>query len=146
GLAVDPDLPAGEPLDAAHPVGALGAAATLRPGQGHDLAAAHIEVDAANHVIAGAVDTEPHVPDLGSGVGLGELGADGASNHLADQIVGTQVCCVHRVHEAAVLQDGDPVAQIEDLFQPVGDVEHGNAALLQPPYQGVEQLDLVVRQ
>src|SRR5699024_3320729 len=67
-------------------------------------------------------------------------------DHLADQIVGTQVCCVDRVHEAAVLQDGDPVAQVEDLFQPVGDVEHGNAALLQPPDQGVEQLDLVVRQ
>ena len=40
--------------------------------------------------------------------------------------------------------DEDVVEEVEDLLEPVGDVEDRDAAVGQPPDDGVEQPDLVV--
>ena len=44
----------------------------------------------------------------------------------------------------AVLEHGDGVAEVEDLLEPVGDVDDADAALGEPGDDAVEQLDLVV--
>ncbi len=46
----------------------------------------------------------------------------------------------------AVLEDGDGVGQVEDLLEPVGDVEDAHAAFAQTGDDPVEDLDLVVGQ
>ena len=76
----------------------------------------------------------------------GKYVRDRPAHHLADELVGRDVADVGGVDEGAVLEDGDPVAQVEDLLEPVRDVEDRDAALAQPLDEGVEQLDLVVGQ
>ncbi|GAB3981986.1 hypothetical protein GCM10027615_63730 [Plantactinospora veratri] len=65
---------------------------------------------------------------------------------MSHQFVGGGVHGVHGGHPAAVLQDRDPAGQVEDLGEPVRDVQQADAPLLEPAYQAVQQLDLVVGQ
>ena len=51
---------------------------------------------------------------------------------------------VHGGDPPAVLEHGDPVGEVEDLGEPVRDVQEADAALLEPAHERVEQLDLVV--
>ena len=137
-------MPLGEGGDSEEAVGDLGAAAALEAGEGDDLAAAHLEADVAEHRVPGAAHREASLAGPGAGPRLGEERADGAADHLADELVPGDVSGVDRVDEDAVLQDGDPVAQVEDLLEPVRHVQHRNAAVAQPVHEVVEQLDLVV--
>jgi hypothetical protein len=123
---------------------AIGAARALQAREADDLAGAHVEVDRVDEVVAAAGDLEPGPTGLGAGQACGELGLDAAPDHLGDQVVGGDVGGGDGVDQAAVLEDGDPVAQVEDLLEPVGDVEDGGAALAQAADEAVEEFDLGV--
>ena len=64
-----------------------------------------------------------------SGYSDGHLPAD----HRGDELVLVVVRHRAALRQAAVAQDGDPVADREHLLQAVGDVEHGHALLPEPP-------------
>ena len=68
-----------------------------------------------------------------------------AADHHPHQLAGANRGAGDGVDPAPVLEDGDPPRQLEDLFQPVRDVEHGQTALLQEPHPLEEGVDLVRR-
>ena len=123
----------------------LGAAGALEPGDADDLAGAQGEVDAVDVPVAGAAQLEPGLADLGAR----ELGRGRTTRSAGPTISRTSVGVVELAGGpggdlAAVLEDGDRVAEVEDLLEPVGDVEDRDAARGEPPDDRVEQLDLVV--
>jgi hypothetical protein len=87
------------------------------------------------------LDLEHRAADLGLELReeLGELAAD----HAAHELVGVHVGRAPVVRDLAVAQDGDGVADREDLVEPVGDEEHAGAALLERSDHPEEPLDLV---
>ncbi len=146
GLAVDRDGAAGEGFDAEDRLGDLGAARALEPGEADDLAGADLEVDAVDLGVAAAGDGEADLAGLGAGQRFGEDGLDPAADHGGDQFVGGDVGGVDGGDALAVLEDGDAVAQVEDLAEPVGDVQDRHALVAEALDEAVEQFDLGVGQ
>ncbi len=139
-------LAAGERADAEDRLEQLGAAGALEPGDAHDLAGAQGQVDAVDVAVAGAAQLEPGLADLGALDRVGEERGDRATDHQPDQRGVVEVGGRLGRDLLAVLEDGDRVAEVEDLLEPVGDVEDGDAALGEAADDGVEELDLVVGQ
>ena len=138
-------LAARERVDAEERLDELGAAAALQAGDPHDLAGSQFQVDAVDVAVAGTAQFEARLaerrcPPRPPGKYVG----DGAADHAAHQFVGVELGGRAARHECAVLQHGDGVAEVEDLLEPVRDVEDRDAARLQPAHDRVEQLDLVV--
>ncbi len=139
-----PDLAAREPFDAEQRVRHLGAATALKAGQRGDLSSPQLEVDAIELIIAAAGHPQPDVPGYRPGKLVGIEARDRPAHHLADQLVGGDRGRVHCVDQGSVLEDRHPVGEVEDLLEPVGDVEDRHAALPQPLDQAVQELDLLV--
>ena len=124
----------------------LGAARALEPGQADDLPGADREVDPVDVRVAGAGQREADLADLGAGDLVGEVRRQRPADHLPHQRGLGQPARRTGADLAAVLEDGDRLAEVEDLLEPVGDVEDRHAAGLEPLDDRVEELDLVVGQ
>ena len=96
-------------------------------------------------VVPGA-DGEPDRPPVVRAGPVRVVAGQFPADHVPHQLVRAGVRGGHRGHPAAVLQNGDPAGQVEDLGEPVRDVQQPDAPLLEPAHQPVEQLDLVVGQ
>ena len=144
GRPVDAHRSAGEGLDAEHPFHQLGASGTLQPGDADDLPGAEREGDAVDVGVAAAVEFEPRVPHRRTLDRIREVRLDGAADHAPHELVRGQGRGLVGRDERAVLEDRDAIAQVEDLLQPVRDVDHGDAAGGEPADDRVEQLDLAV--
>ena len=141
---VEQQLAARERGDAEERLDELGATGALQAGDADDLAGAQLEVDVVDVAVAGAAQLEARLAEHGALLGLGEVRGDRAADHAAHQLVGVELRGRAARDERAVLQHGDGVAEVEDLLQPVRDVEDRDAARLEAAHDRVEQLDLVV--
>ena len=134
-----------------------GDAGAEQPGDADDLARAHLQGHAgqapAGESETRSVDVEHHALQLRlapsrprallAGPGAGQRGRArpcASPDHRGDQVVLGELGGRRGQHQLAVAQHGDVLADLEDLFQVVGDVEDGHAAggelphaLEQPP-------------
>jgi len=107
--------------------GDLGPARTRDAGQGHDLA----RVDGQVHVAEAAVGPRqaPHLKDRLAPFDVllvehfGQLAADHEVDDALDACLGHR----HAACEPAVAKDDDAVGDLEDLLQPVRDVDDRHA-------------------
>ena len=76
------------------------------------------------------------------GLELGVHGRELAADHPAHEVVRGHLRGRAVVGDRAVAQDGDRVADGEDLVQAVGDEQHGRAALAQRAHDAEQPLDL----
>ena len=146
GCPATRDLAAGEGPDAEDALEQLGATGALQAGQPDDLAGVDGQVDGVDVPVAAAAELEAGLADRGALQLVGEEGGDGAPDHEPHDGGLVELARGAGVDERAVLEDGDRVAEVEDLLEPVGDVEDRDAAVGQPPDDGVEEPDLVVGQ
>src|SRR5215217_42795 len=130
----DPDLfPAHEYLagvrrtDAEDGLRQLGAARPDEPGEAQDLAAAQRQVHGLELTLAGqSPDLEGHL--AGAARAPGEELAQGPAHHEADQLLGVQFGGGRGGDVPAVAQHGDAVGYLEDLLQPMRDVDDAHVA------------------
>src|SRR3954452_561157 len=123
-LAVDLDLAAVDRVGAEDRAQELAATRAQQPRDAADLAGAPLEVDRRRRTRRlQAADGEPRLADRAVRRRIQRL--DLAAHHRGDQRVLVEVA--HRLarDEAAVAQDGDPVADLEHLLEVVGHVHHG---------------------
>ena len=127
-----------------HNVGALG---THQPGNAQNLAPTQVE----GHILDGRLVTGRQPPnlqhDLGRLVGLlREALAQFTTDHHLDDIIEGQTRDRSRVDPLAVAQDGDLIADAEDLVHLVRDVDDPAAAILQLLNDAEEMVDLLLGQ
>ena len=144
--AVEGDRAAGHGVDAEDGLEELGASGTLQPGDADDLAGPDLEGHAVDVAVADAGQREPHVADGDVDGLVGEVRRQRAADHQAHELGLGQLGGRPGGHVLAVLEDGDRRAELEDLLQPVRDVDDRDAAVGEAPDDGVEELDLVVGQ
>src|SRR5690606_34985878 len=126
----------------------LRAAGADQPGEPDDLAGA----DAQRHVLEGAGQRQAlHPQDLrpvvvrGPRGTLGEDVLDVPAGHQRHDLVGGGGAGGKPDGDGpAALEDGDPAADLADLLQPVGDVDHRDAGGGQLPDDAEQVADLVV--
>ncbi len=109
-------------------------------GQRDDLAGPHLEAD----VEEDAFPRETLDIENGLAGGMVRHHAFGklTSDHRAHQIVGVEALELAGEDEPAVAENRDSLAECEDLFEPVGDEEHGDAGLVQRGGHLEEAVDL----
>ena len=128
-VAVEQHLAAGERADAEDRLEQLGAAGALEPGDADDLAGAQGEVDAVDVPVAGAAQLEPRLADLGAGrPGRGRTDEIERPTISRTRPASSSSAAGCGGDLLAVLEHGDRVAEVEDLLEPVGDVDDGDAA------------------
>lgn len=129
-LAVEVDLARVPAVDAEDGPRHLRAAGADEAGQADDLAAADVEGDIGEDALAGQpahAQRDLARLDLLLRVQLRQVAAD----HAADQVVLGHALDRFAGDPGAVAQGGDPLADLEDLLQTVGDEEDGGALLAQ---------------
>jgi hypothetical protein len=129
------------PVDAEDRPRHLAAPGPDQPGQGDDLAGPDGEGDVGEHALAGEpVHGEQRLArcDLLARRPFGQLPAD----HGPDQVARDQALELPAEHLPAVAHHGDPLAQREDLFQPVRDEQDGGARGAQRPHHVEEPVHL----
>ena len=89
-------------------------------------------------------ELEPRLADLGALEPVGEERGDRAADHQPHELGVVELGGRAGGDLAAVLEHRDRVAEVEDLLEPVRDVEDRDAARGEPRDDRVEQLDLVV--
>ena len=105
-------------------------------GDADDLAGAHLEVDGVDLRTVEAAHLEHDVSGLGDA--RREDGVDRPSGHRRDDRLGGGVGDQSLGDDPPVAQDRERVADLQHLVEAVGDVQDGDAALLQLTH-GVEQ-------
>ncbi|CAI7638077.1 unnamed protein product, partial [Penicillium discolor] len=143
-LPVDPHGAAGEGLDAEHALHQLGAPRPLEPGHPDDLPRTERQRHRVHVGVPAAVELESGRADRRAGHRVGEVRLDRPPHHPAHELVGGQRRGLVRGNEGAVLEDRDPVAEVEDLLQPVRDVDDGDPSGREPADDRVQQLHLAV--
>ncbi len=128
GLPVQKDLTAVLGVYAEDGPGGLGPPGAHQPGKAHDLALVEGEVDVPHH------PPGVEVPDLEDLFALlagdpGELFLDLPAHHIGNDLIQGHVLEVHGGDVLAVTHDGDPVYDVLQLLQSVGDI-HDPAALV----------------
>ena len=150
------DVPAGWPRTHTSPVACavqaedrardLRAPGADQPGKAEHLAGAQRERDVAEaHGARQALDTEQLLARLGAHVRRKVFFEPAADHHL-DERGPIDLGGGPRRHVPSVAQHRDGVAELEDLFEPVADVDARDAALAQPADDRVEPLGFVLRQ
>ena len=124
--AVDPELAALERIDPEDAARDLGAAGADEARQADDLAAAELERDVREDAAARQpFGLEHDVADLG--VLLREERVERAADHQPDDLALRELGRRPRLDVPAVAEDGDGVGDRGDLFEPVADVDDGDA-------------------
>ena len=142
GFAVQDDLAAvGGDItkDAVHN---LRASRAHQAGNAQHLARFHGEGDVLKQAVFGQMlDFQHRVADVAV---PGRIAlADVPANHHADNVIDIRLSDGLRCNEAAVAQDGDTVAELKNLFQPVGDIDNGDALAPQIPRHPEQNLRLL---
>ena len=99
-------------------------------GKAQNLAFVQLEGDVFHAVAAELVHLQ-HYLRAGSYILHGVILRKGAAHHQLDKALLVGILNVQGVDILAVPQDGDPVADFEQLLQPVGDVNYRHALTLQ---------------
>jgi hypothetical protein len=123
---------------AEHRASQVGAAGSVQSGHADDLARAQLEVDVPDAAAGTAAHGQPNRPGFACPfrkVVRRELPAD----HELDQLAGRHGADLPGGDQLAVLEHAHPVGQLEHLGQPVGDVEHGEAAVDQLAHPGEQR-------
>lgn len=152
-MTVHLDLAGGGGQGAVDGLDGLGASGAEQPGQAEDLTGAHGQGD----VVEPAGDVEPLDGELGGrlGGGVGAFEAGGAlvgdlldvsAEHQRDEAAPVEFGHGAGVDDAAVAQDGEVVADLPQLVEPVGDEDEGLAGVAQSADDGEEGLDLAALQ
>ena len=97
-------------------------------------------------VAADVLQLQHHLALVHAGLALGVLLGHLAAHHHADQLIHGGLGRNQGIHIFAVADDLDAVGQAEDFLQAMGDVDDGDAALLEQLHNLEHALDLVVRQ
>jgi hypothetical protein len=117
-----------------------------QPCQPDDLTASDGQVDVVQDTLAVEVpDGHRHFP-LGSREFPGEEPLDVSPHHRLDDGVHARVLHIHGGNPFSVPQDRDPIPDLEDLLQSMGDIDDTDTAGLQPLDRRKELLDLAGRQ
>ena len=129
GLAVHNQFTGCLGIHAENGPGGLGAAGTHQAGKAHDLAGIHFKVDITDQVTGVQI---LHLEDLLALFTLdpGELLLDFAADHVGNDGIHRGTCEIHRGDVLTVTHDGDPVNNVLQFFQTVGDVN--DAAAVRP--------------
>ena len=143
-LAAEAHLAAVAVVDPEEDPGDLGAAGAHEPGEPEDLAGTHGEPDIAEDAHPGqAAHLEQDVADRV--LHLGEQ-RHRPADHVADEVGRGQRVRRRRHDVPAVAEHGRPIAQREDLVEPVADEQDRHVAVAEPAHDREEPLDLVGRQ
>ena len=125
--------------------GEIRAAGADQPGQANNLPRAHIEADVVEHASTReAAYPQNHGARLRAAwrERLGEVSPD----HHPHEVVPRDLRDPAAAHQLPVLEDRHSVGDLENLVQPMGDVDDGNPLLLQVPNDPEQVLQLVLRQ
>ena len=143
-LAADPDLAARGPGDAEDHLRDLRPAGADEPEEAQDLAGAKVEAHVLDETGAGeTADAENRRADLG--LLLGEEGAGLRADHGAHGRLGRELGGGAGGDAAAGAQDGDVVAEPEDLVDEVADEQNCDALRLQMPHDLEKPVHLAAR-
>ncbi len=129
--AVDLHLAGIQPVGAKDRPGDLGAPGAHETGEAEDLAAAQFEADVLEDPLAGQALRPQQYLAGGHRGARREFLVEGAPDHARHDGVDTGVGKALGGDVATVAQDGHPVDDVAHLVQPVGDVEHADAARLE---------------
>jgi hypothetical protein len=119
----------------------LTAASTDKSGQSHDLAAANLEADVGEDALA----REPAYLESGvsaAGLLLGVQEVEVAPHHSTNEIGGGQAFEWSVRHDSPIAHDRDPLAEGEDLIEPMRDEEQGGALGTEGAHHIEEAVDL----
>ena len=144
-LPAELDAPLFELVEPVESSGSLGPAAVHQPGKAQDLALVQLEGDVRHLARRYAVGLQHHhVVRLAAlfRVHLVHLVAE----HVADELLLRQALVAQDGYELTVPHHGDPVADLEDLLQPVRNVDHRNVQLLELLDDAEKDLHLTVRE
>jgi hypothetical protein len=126
--ALDADLARVEAVGAEDGAQHLRAAGAHEAGEPENFAAPQLKADVLEFPAPReALDAQKDLVRL---IGLAPLGfVDLPADHHGDDVVHRHVAHVFRGDEAAVLENGETVAQFHDLLEPVADIEDGRMIL-----------------
>ena len=150
-LTVHPDAAAGDVVGAKDGADTLTAPGAQQPGKAVDLALTDGKVEGLDACVAaqgfrlqhGLVHVDRRAAHLALDVGhVVQL----LAQRLADQLDPWQVLNDVFTHQLAVPQNGDPVTDLIELLQKVGDEDDAHALGLQVPHQAKELLYLLLVQ
>src|SRR5699024_10609792 len=99
----------------------------LQTGDPEDLTGPQLEIDAVELFVAACGDGENGRTDLGVGLGVREERADRPAHHGPDEAGMVEFGSRSASDQGTVLEHGDHVAEVEDLLQPMGDVDDGRS-------------------
>ncbi len=146
GLAIEQDL-ALDPMQPEKRGQQLALPLALQPAEAQDLAPMQIEIDVLEAVPGAEIANREHHRSgyqfLDRWLRWEDIG-DLAPDHELDQLVGRGARSGHRGDVLAVLEHRDPVGDREDLFQPVGNEDHGHTPVAQLAQRGEEELNLAL--
>ena len=127
-MAAHTDFASGGGVEAENGGSHFAAAGADEPSQAEDFAGAQLEADVRKLAGRGEVfDVEKLFAERAIEVGGAGVG-DFASDHLGDDAFGGGLGNGFGGDMAAVAEDADGVAEAEDFFQPMGNVDDGDAA------------------
>src|SRR3569833_1032666 len=110
--------------------GELAAAGANQAIEAHDLAATHGDRDILEPFARKAAGLEQDLAER-NGLFVVDL-LDGPIDHQRHQLILGGVLDVARAHQSAVAQDGDAIGEVENLLEPMADVDDGDAAVAKP--------------
>ena len=144
-LTTHEDLPAIDLVDAENGARHLSASGADQPGDSQNFTPAQVEADAVQHAFAPQI---LHPQDFLSRLDteFGKLVLQIASDHHANEFVDRGAGNEHGAHFGAIAQNGGAIADSLHFFQAMGNVNNGNAALLEILDHLEKMIDFVGRQ